>query len=412
MHRNAFRLHELFNLLYLTAQFLAAFLLLRRLLVLPRRVQPVQAARQQEEAQQTCGRAQEARRGVAFRRILALFAPRNLFSQAQRNSVIDQLATSDFQADWGTRGRASSASTYDPNSYASGSVWAISTSGVASAFWAEHRPATALPIWSALVPWSSLDSLGHMHEALAGDYYHEEVESVPEQTWSSAAFFTAALNGLLGVQVDGVSHRITFAPHLPPKWDAITLRNLRVGSSEISMGMVRSAHEMRVQMQNKGAPIEIVFDPEIPFGAKLQAAQLGNRPIAASLEENPQDTHAKVEFSLPNGSALLTIPYTGGVEIITEPAQLMIGEPSKAIKITGVNLKSRVYTVDFDYLPSARSSFELRTPWKIKDAQGANVETVSSNLYRLTIIVPPREKQPDVYRHGKVVLTFANEGFD
>ena len=142
-------------------------------------------------------------RGIGPARVMGKF----LFSQAQNNSLIDQLASSDFQADWGTRGKASSASTYDPNSYASGSVWAVSTSGVASAFWAEHRPATALPIWSALAPWSSLDSLGHLHEALAGDYYHEELESVPEQTWSSAAFFTAAVNGLLGIQVDGVESR-------------------------------------------------------------------------------------------------------------------------------------------------------------------------------------------------------------
>jgi glycogen debranching enzyme len=93
-----------------------------------------------------------------------------LFSGAQRDAVLDQLASSDFETDWGTRGRASSSNTYEPNSYANGSVWAVSTASVASAFWSEHRPATALPIWSALVPWSSLDSLGHMHETLAGDF--------------------------------------------------------------------------------------------------------------------------------------------------------------------------------------------------------------------------------------------------
>ena len=111
-----------------------------------------------------------------------------LFSAEQRAIALDQIATSDFQTDWGTRSKSSTDPTYDPNLYASGSVWALGTAGVASAMWADHRPATALPIWSALVPWSSLDSPGHMHEVLAGDFYHEELESVPEQTWSSAAF--------------------------------------------------------------------------------------------------------------------------------------------------------------------------------------------------------------------------------
>jgi glycogen debranching enzyme len=336
-----------------------------------------------------------------------------LLPAAKRNSLLDQLASADFQTDWGTRGQAASASTYDPNSYSSGSVWATGTSETATAFWAEHRPAIALPIWSTLIPWSSLDSLGHMHEALAGDYYHEEQESVPEQTWSSAAFFTAAVNGLLGLHIDGVSNRVTFAPHLPPGWDAITLRNLHVGASEITIHMIQSINDVRLQIQNDGSPVEIAFDPEIPFGAKLEGAQLGSRPITATLQGNSQDTHAEVEFSLPRGNTLLTISYTGGgVAIIPALPQPMIGDPSNAIKITGVNLNNHVYTVDFDYLPSAVSTFELRTPWAIKDAQGATFEAVAPAVYRVTVSAHASEKGLHLYQHGKATLTFASDGPD
>jgi len=331
------------------------------------------------------------------------------FSQAQRNSILDQLAASDFQVDWGTRGRASTTSTYDPSSYASGSVWAVSSARVSSAFWTDHRPATALPIWNALVPWSSLDSLGHMHEALAGDYYHEEQESVPEQTWSSAAFFTAAVNGLLGLQVYGTANRVVFAPHLPPGWDTINLRNLHAGASEITIQMAQSASQVHLEMQNDGAPVEMVFDPEIPLGAKLRGARLGKQSIVAKLEENPQDTHAKVEFTLAHGSTSLTILYTGGLAIISGSPQLRIGEPSKEMKITGVNLKGRVYTVDFDYVPSEASSFELRTPWTLKKEEGATLETVAPEMYRLTISAHNQEKDVQTYQHGEVTLTFANE---
>jgi len=330
-----------------------------------------------------------------------------LFFEAQRDAIIQQLASSDFQTDWGSRGRPSSGSTYDPNSYANGSAWAISTSSVAFAFWAEHRPATAFPIWRALVPWSSLDSLGHMHEALAGDYYHEELESVPEQTWSSATFFTAAVNGLLGLQVDGLSNRATFAPHLPPSWDMLTIRNLHVGSSEISFRLVTSVNEMRLQMHNEGGPVKILFDPEIPLGAKLGSAHLQNQQMAVTLEQHSQDTHAKLEFCLPSGNALLTIGYTGGVAILPDSPPPMIGEPSKGIKIVRINLQGQVYTVDFDYLSSAAASFDLRTPWRIKDAQGAGFETISPDWYRFTVTVPAQEKNKRAYQHGTVTVTFA-----
>ena len=331
-----------------------------------------------------------------------------LFSDAQRNSILQQLASSDFETDWGTRGRAISSSTYDPNSYANGSVWAVSTASVADAFWSAHRPATAFPIWSALVPWSSLDSLGHMHETLAGDYYHEEIESVPEQTWSSATFFAAAANGLLGLQVDGVANHLTFAPHLPPGWDALTLRNVRVGSSEINFTMTTSVTEMRLQIHNEGAPLRMTFDPEIPFGAKLGKARLQGRPVATVLEPHAQDAHTRMEFELPHGDVLLTFSYSGGIEIAPDVQQLKIGEASRGIKITRVKLQEQVYTVDFDYVPSAATGFELRTPWIIKSVQGARFARTGPNRYRFEIAAAADDRSRSGYRQGEVNVTFAS----
>ncbi len=328
-----------------------------------------------------------------------------IFTAAQRDSLLDQLASSDFETDWGTRGRASTSPTFAPNSYASGSVWAIGTSGMASAFWAEHRPATAWPIWRALVPWSSLDSLGHMHEALAGDFYHEEEESVPEQTWSSATFLSTAVNQLLGLHVDGATNRIIFAPHLPSNWNEVTIRHVRAGRSEIGIHMIQSANELRLEMCNQGAPVAMVIDPEIPFGASLRRAHLGTQSITAILEQNSQDTHAKVEFTLPQGNASLTIAYAGGVAILSDPPQALIGESSKAIKITGVHLKDRTYTVNLDYIPAAGGSFEIRTPWPIKDVQGATFESIPPERYRLTVSTSTRDT---AYQHGTIIITIAS----
>lgn len=332
-----------------------------------------------------------------------------VFTPQQRSFLLDQLASYDFQADWGTRSKASSASTYEPNSYASGSVWALGTAATASAFWAAHRPATALPIWSALVPWTSLDSLGHMSETLAGDYYHEELESVPEQTWSSAAFFTTTVNGLLGLQVDSRLHQVSFAPHLPPSWHEVTVRHLRVGGSEITLNMTQSADGIRLRMQNAGAPVQMVFAPELPFGATLRGVQIGNRSIDAKLEQNPQDTHAKVDFTLAAGSTLLTLDYRGGIAIVAPSWRPAIGEPSGAIKITKLSLTGRVFVIELDHLLSASSSFELRTPWLIKDIQGAALEPVGPSVYRVTISARTRGAESHRYQRSKVILRFDSD---
>ena len=97
----------------------------------------------------------------------------HILDQRRSGSILDQIASSDFETDWGTRGVAASSPRFDPNSYASGSVSALATSDIASAFWAGHRPSTAFSIWNSLLPWGTLDSMGHMHEVLTGDFYHQ-----------------------------------------------------------------------------------------------------------------------------------------------------------------------------------------------------------------------------------------------
>ncbi|MEA3182567.1 MAG: hypothetical protein QOI59_6090, partial [Gammaproteobacteria bacterium] len=324
----------------------------------------------------------------------------SLFSAQQRAAGLDQLAGHAFQTDWGTRGKSSESARYDPNSYASGSVWAIGSAEVAAAFWAEHRPLTALPVWSALVPWSSLDSPGHMHETLAGDYYHEEIESVPEQTWSSAAFFTTTVQGLLGLRVDGVSRHLTFAPHLPADWNAVNVRHLHVGGAEVALSLTQSVSGIQLQVRNGGTPIRLEFAPQLPFGAQLRAVQAGTQPLAAQLEQNQQDTHARMEFTVPEGNTTLTLSFSGGVTIVSPAPQPEIGEPSRGIKITGVNLRDRVLTLELDQL-AAGSSFELRTPWTIRSATGAEYATSGPSEYHFTM------KATRAPTHNTVTVNFA-----
>lgn len=331
-------------------------------------------------------------------------------SSTQREFILNELASSRFQTDWGTRGNGSNSASYDPNSYANGSVWAFSTSAAAAAFWKEHRPVTAFSIWSALLPWASLDSLGHVHETLAGNYFHEEFESVPEQTWSSSGLLGSAVKSLLGLEIDGAQSRIAFAPHLTLNWDAIAIKHVRAGKSELSIRMTQSASEIRLDIENPGPPLKFLFAPEIPLGAKPATAKLGSRPVAVSLEQHPQDSHAKVEFELASGSSSLAVHYAGGVAIFPDLPRPRVGDGSQTIKIISTTLQGRIFTVDFDYIPSSGTSFAVRTPWSIDDIRGGTMQKVGPDLYRCKINSDPANRDAGDYRHG--VVSFALSGPD
>jgi glycogen debranching enzyme len=330
-----------------------------------------------------------------------------LFQPEQRNSVLDQLATAEFQTDWGTRGKAPSDATYDPNAYASGAVWGIGTASVASAFWTEHRPATAFPIWNTLVSWHTLDALGHMHETLAGDTYRPGVESVPEQTWSSATFLSSAVQGLMGLRVDGAARHIQFAPHLPADWNKVSLRKVRVGNSEVTLDLTQSPGAIELRIKNEGASVRMSFDPELPLGAELRSARLNNQEIAATLAAHPQDSHAHAEFDVPRGDSVLRIGYSGGVSIIAPTPRPLIGNTSREMKIVGVNLQRRTYTIEIDHRASQPTRFELHTPWGIENVGGARFEEISRSAYALTIDESP-DADTRAYRRSRIVVSFAS----
>ncbi|HWZ13194.1 MAG TPA: glycosyl hydrolase family 65 protein [Acidobacteriaceae bacterium] len=308
-----------------------------------------------------------------------------LFIDEQRREMLDELSSWEYQTDWGTRGVPSTSERYDPDAYASGSVWGIGTASMSVAAWAEHRPATAFPIWSALVPWSSLDAIGHMHEALAGNFYHEEEESVPEQMWSSAGFITSAVHGMLGIAVDAEKKQLTFSPHLPPAWDKMSLRNVRVGESLLRFTLSQTDAGIDLEAQNDGPPVSLVFTPEIPLGAHDLIAVLDRRPLSPSLQLHAQDTHARVGTSLPTGASHLSLRYKGGVSILLPAQPVLVGNPSTGIKIVGVELHKREYSVKLDQVASRSCSFLIRTPWRIAHVDGASIELAGVGLYRVTL---------------------------
>jgi glycogen debranching enzyme len=343
-----------------------------------------------------------------------------ILDQRRSDAVLDQLASSDFETDWGTRGVAASSARFDPGSYASGSVSAPGTAGVASAFWSEHRPVTAYPIWSSLLPWGTLDSMGHMDEVLAGDFYHQQTESVPEQTWSSAAFLSSAVHGLLGLTRKAQANRLEFSPHLPPGWDSLSIENIRTSGGKIDLTLARVPQGLDLEMENSGRPVELLFSPEIPLGAHLSGAELDGKPVATQREEHPQDTHATLRFTLPRGKSHCRIRYEGGVSVSASGSPPLVGDSSRTVKITSVAYRATSLILDADVSPDAPISIiELRTHEKPLKVHGAKLSLVSDGLYGLVIDPVSAEGDraahsaanpapaPGEYRRTEIVVDFA-----
>jgi len=328
----------------------------------------------------------------------------HLFSEPTEQSLLDELASPNFQTDWGTRSTSTASGVFNPDSYAKGSVWAVGTAAAATAFWNGHRPATAFAIWSGLIPWCSLDSLGHMDEVLAGDYYHEQTESVPEQTWSSASFFHTAVRGLLGLQVDGVTRQVVFAPHIPADWNTAAVRNIQLPKANIDFVWTRTVDGSALEAVNSGDAVHLTYSPEIPLGSTLKGARWNGKPIHARLEEHAEDAHATVDVELPHGTSHVTLEYSGGVSLVLPQVEPRIGDPSRVMKLIDVKLNGSKYTIDAQVDSSQSSNFQLRTDRKVVAVHGATLKSLSTDTYDLTVPASNTSQPSHSYQAVQVVV--------
>lgn len=170
----------------------------------------------------------------------------------QMSATLDVLMTPPYLTAWGLRSKPSTALDYDPTAYAKGSVWGHSTASASEIMWQAHRPNAANALWQSLVPWDSVDSLGHMHEVMSGSFFTPQRESVPEQTWSSSALLSAAIHGMLGVQSDGRNHVLHFAPQVPISWQWFNVEHVRVGKSVVDLEWHSEDGHFTLELQNAG----------------------------------------------------------------------------------------------------------------------------------------------------------------
>lgn len=299
--------------------------------------------------------------------------------------ILDQLASTAFETDWGTRTVGEGSTGYDPESYAKGSVFALGTADAALAFWSAHRPSTALQVWSSLLPWLSLDSLGHMHEVLSGNLYRSQIESVPEQTWSSSGFLNSAIHGLLGLEVDTIGRRVVFAPHMPDDWRHLSITNVRLSDGPVGLSLHRVSDGFNLEITNPVAPFHLEFAPEIPLGSVLGRSEMNHRPIQALLQSYPQDQHARMNLDVPRGTSAIHISFSKGVAVTVLPSDPKIGASSDGLHIMSVTLENNILTIAAEIPRGRKEHVGLRTAWKAANAQNAILRKIEDESYELIL---------------------------
>ena len=228
---------------------------------------------------------------------------------------------------------------------------------------------------------------------------------------------TPLLRGLLGIDVDAPRGRMTLAPHLPAGWDSVAVDNVPVGRNTVSFTLRRTDGMMTAVVRRHGpdrAPLELVFSPALPLGAKLSTT------IAAA-EPSPGDLHATVRASLAD-SAIVGVRFSGGWSIIPPVMPATIGSRSRAPRVVrerlgGADSSDDRYVVALEGLSGQRYAFKVRAPddataraLAASASAGATValaSTTTGGERILEVTFPTAGANPDGYTMATVTFTRA-----
>jgi glycogen debranching enzyme len=269
-----------------------------------------------------------------------------------------RLASSNIMTDWGARPLSATSTLFDPLHSNNGAVWPFVTGFVSLAQYRYHNATAGYFALQAIARTGFDQSLGRNPEVISGRLYKPLDTAVPHQFFATSMVLTPLLRGLLGIDVDVPSARVTLAPHLPPTWDSLRVENVPVGRGTVSFTLRRAASAMTLVARRTGAdrsPVDLVFSPALPLGARL-----GDTRVAAT--STPGDLHAAVRASLTD-SATLTVPFTGGWSIVPPAMPAMIGGRSRAPRVLSERLPADDrYAVTLEGLSGRQYVFEVRTP--------------------------------------------------
>jgi len=137
-------------------------------------------------------------------------------------------------------------------------------------------------------------------ELLSGDIYRPLDQSVPNQIWSSGNTISAFVEGLLGLSANIFEKKITFSPSIPPNWNYLRIKNLRVGQGKISFQMKgeKNALMFNYKFYNlEGYNFSLL--PRIPAYEKQLFVEEKLQPESVSIKINNKEFshHLKVKIS-------------------------------------------------------------------------------------------------------------------
>lgn len=248
--------------------------------------------------------------------------------------TLRKLATDSITADWGARLLSVGSDLYEPTHYNNGAVWPFMTGFVA---WGQYQYRRGWAGWTLVnaVKRHAFDwGRGRFPENFSGAYYSPMDETVPHQFFAASMLAMPLVRGVLGWEPDAPNARATLAPQLPPHWDRVEVRRLRVGETALAVELLREADAAVVRLRADGPPITVDLVQAVPPGARdVRIAVSGEAAPASAVTAATHDILAAVAVPVDAHEREVRVTWTGGLAVGHPSAPLAPGQASGGVRV-------------------------------------------------------------------------------
>jgi glycogen debranching enzyme len=301
--------------------------------------------------------------------------------------MMARLASDVISTDWGARPLSSQSRLYDPMHYNNGAVWPFVTGFVSWGQYNARRPWSGYPLIDALSQMTFDWARGRHPELLSGAFYRPLDTAVPHQFFATSMLLSPVLSGLLGWDPDAARAQARLAPQLPPSWQRVTARRLRVGPSDLTATIERAAGRATVTLAAT-APLALEFVQSLPAGARNARARLDGKPVSAGPQRGVHDDTLEVRVEVGSRPRTLEFTWTGGLEVDLPRTALTPGQPSSGLRVLDFRPIDAGWTLVVEGTSARR--YDLRLVGEpVSRVDGAEVAGRDGQVTTLAVTFPP-----------------------
>ena len=300
-----------------------------------------------------------------------------LFGLADMNrsvSTIKKFNESDMVTDWGVRNLSNKSSLYEPTNYNYGTIWAFTSYFITGAQFATHFNLQCYQTIKNTAQHIFDYGLGVVPEVFSGDINTKLGEAYHDQGFSISGYVFPMVQGLLGLEVDALNNKITFAPKLPSDWKYLKVNNIKIGNAIVNGELRIEKNKMFFELDKSDSKeLKFEFNPDFALGAQIISVLLNGKPIEYELIKHEQAYQLKTKFTL-NGKNEIVVNYKPSASVYSLPAITQIGTTNEGLKIISQKLEGKKLIISCEGIPNRNYSLGVINYELINSVSGAELK--------------------------------------